>query len=209
MDLFEAVHKRRTIRDFENQEIKEEDIKKIIEAGFCAPTNDHMRDWHFIIIKDKEIVTKLLEIIPKSISYEDMNKLIHDWNLNDKEQQGCYRNAVPKQYRMLADASVVVIPLMKKKTNILSADNLSQLNGFASIWCCIENIFLAATSMNYGCNLRIPLGNEDEWSRKILGYPEDYMMPCFIGIGVPQKDAIMVKQKTIDLNERIHWNGWI
>ncbi|WP_410496411.1 nitroreductase family protein [Cellulosilyticum sp. ST5] len=209
MDFFEVVHKRRTIRDFENKQIKDEDIKKIIEAGFCAPTNDHMRDWNFIVIKDKKTVITLLDIVPKGISEEDMSNLIRDWNLNDNEQQACYRDAVPKQYRMLADASVIIIPLFKQKTKILSADNLSQLNGFASIWCCIENIFLAATAMNYGCNLRIPLGNEDEWSKKILGYPDEYMMPCFIGIGQAQKDAVTVRQKTIDIDERIHWNSWI
>lgn len=208
MELFEAIHKRRTVRDFVKEEIEDEVIKKIIEAGLCAPTNDHMRDWHFIVIKDKETVIKLLDIIPKGISEEDMNALIRDWNLNDSEQQACYRNAVPKQYRMLFDASAIVIPLLKQKSNILLADNLSQLNGFASIWCCIENMFLAATAMDYGCTLRIPLGDEGEWSRKVLGYPEDYMMPCFIGIGRPKKDAVKIKQKDIDVNDRIHWNSW-
>ena len=45
----------------------------------------------------------ILDIIPKSISDDDMNKLIMDWNLNDNEQQECYRNAVPKQYNMLLE----------------------------------------------------------------------------------------------------------
>ena len=50
MDLFESISKRRTIRDFEPEEIEDNTIRKIIEAGFCAPTNDHMRDWHLSII---------------------------------------------------------------------------------------------------------------------------------------------------------------
>lgn len=208
MDFFDVVHNRRTIRDFENKEIKEEDIQKILESGLCAPTNDHMRDWHFIVVKDKKMVMSLLDIVPKGISEEDMNNLIKDWNLTDNEQQACYSDAVPKQYRMLADASVIVIPLLKQKTEILTPSDLSQLNGFASIWCCIENIFLAATAMNYGCNLRIPLGNEGQWSRKILGYPDDYLMPCFIGIGHPKPGSKIIKQKNIDINERIHWNSW-
>lgn len=28
-------------------------IEKIIKAGLQAPTNDHMRDWHYIVIGDK------------------------------------------------------------------------------------------------------------------------------------------------------------
>lgn len=105
-----------------------------------------MRDWHYIVIRDKNVAVKLLDIIPKGISEEDMNKLIEDWNLSDEEQQAAYKYAVPKQYRMLFDASAIIVPLLKQKTEILKPENISHLNGFASIWCSIENIFLASTA---------------------------------------------------------------
>lgn len=208
MEFYEAVEKRRTIRDFENEEIPQAVVERIIAAALKAPTNDHMRDWHYIVIRDKETVAKLLDIIPKGISDEDMEQLLKDWNLNDSEQQSAYRNAVPKQHKMLMDASVVVIPLLKQKTDILHPDNISHLNGFASIWRSIENLFLASTAEGYGCTLRVPLGNEEEYSRKVLGFPNDYFMPCFIGIGKPKKDAPVIKQKDIDVKERIHLNKW-
>ena len=208
MDFYEVIEKRRTVRDFENTDIPDEIIEKIIGAGLKAPTNDHMRDWHYIIIKDKGTASRLLDIVPKGISDEDMEKLIKDWNLSDSDQQEAYKNAVPKQHRMLFEASAIIIPLLKQKTDILHPDNISHLNGFASIWCSIENIFLAATAENYGCTLRIPLGNEAEYSRSILDYPTDYFMPCFIGIGKPLKAAPKIKQKDISVKERIHWNKW-
>ena len=208
MELYEAINSRRTVRDFEAEPIPAEVLERIIEAAFKAPTNDHMRDWHYIIVRDINVTAKLLDIIPKGISDEDMQALINDWNLSDSIQQECYRNAVPKQYRMLFDASAVIIPLLKQKTDLLHPDNISHLNGFASIWCSIENIFLAATAEGYGCNLRIPLGNETDHAREVLGFPEDYFMPCFIGIGVPKKDAPVVKQKEIRTEDRIHWNGF-
>lgn len=208
MEFYEVVEKRRTIRDFENEEIPQAVVERIISAAMKAPTNDHMRDWHFIVIRDKETVAKLLDIIPKGISDEDVEQLLKDWNLNDSEQQSAYRNAVPKQHKMLMDASVVVIPLLKQKTDILHPENISHLNGFASIWCSIENIFLASTAEGYGCTLRVPLGDEEEYARKVLGFPNDYFMPCFIGIGNPEKDAPVIKQKDIDVKERIHLNKW-
>lgn len=208
MEFYEVIEKRRTIRDFENETISSDVIERIIEAGLKAPTNDHMRDWHYVVIQEKNVVIKLLDIIPKGISDKDMNELIKDWNLNDNVQQECYRNAVPKQYKMLADASVIVIPLLKQKTDILNPDNISHLNGFASIWCSIENIFLTATAEGYGCTLRVPLGDESEYARNVIGFPHDYFMPCFIGIGRPKKDAAKVQQKNIILKERIHWNKW-
>ena len=201
MDFYKVIEKRRTVRDFEPEEIPDEVIERVISAAMKAPTNDHMRDWHYIVVMDK-----VLSIIPKGITDEDMNKLIHDWNLSDSVQQECYRNAVPKQYRMLFDASAMIIPLLKQKTDILHPENVSHLNGFASIWCSIENLFLAATAEGYACNLRIPLGDEEEHARKVLGFPDDYFMPCFIGIGRPKKEAATVRQNRVDLKERIHWN---
>ena len=208
MEFFEAIEKRRTIRDFENVRIPDGVIQKIIGAGFKAPTNDHMRDWHFIVIDDRKKVMELLELIPEEFSDESLEQLFVDWNLNDIDQQNCYRNAVPKQHRMLADASVVIIPLFRQKVDLLHPENLSHLNGFASIWCCIENIFLAATAEGYACNLRIPLGNEGEHARKVLGFPEDYLMPCFIGMGKAAANAKIIRQKEISVESRIHKNIW-
>ena len=208
MEFFKVIEKRRTIRDFENVRIPEDVVQKIIGAGFKAPTNDHMRDWHFIVIDDRKKVMKLLDPIPKEFSDESLEQLFVDWNLNDIDQQNCYRNAVPKQYRMLADASVVIIPLFRQKVDLLHPENLSHLNGFASIWCCIENIFLAATAEGYACNLRIPLGNEGEYARKVLGFPEDYLMPCFIGMGKAVANAKIIRQKEISVESRIHKNIW-
>lgn len=208
MEFFEAIEKRRTIRDFENVRIPEDVVQKIIGAGFKAPTNDHMRNWHFIVIDDRKKVMELLNPIPKEFSDENLEQLFVDWNLNDIDQQNCYRNAVPKQYRMLADASVVIIPLFRQKVDLLHPENLSHLNGFASIWCCIENIFLAATAEGYACNLRIPLGNEGEYARKVLGFPEDYLMPCFIGMGKASANAKIIRQKEISVESRIHKNIW-
>lgn len=113
MEFYEVINKRRTIRDFENLEINDDTIEKIIGAGLMAPTNDHMRDWHFVVIKDKKILMRLLELILNEIKDDDMEQLIKDWNLNDTTQQSCYRDAVSKQKRMLANASVVIIPLLK------------------------------------------------------------------------------------------------
>ena len=208
MNFYEVVEKRKTIRDFENLAINDDVIKRIITAGMKAPTNDHMRDWHFIVIKDKSIVLKLIEKIPMKISEDEIEDILKNWNLNDTCQQNAYKNAIPKQYRMLADASCLIIPLFKQKTDILHPDNLSHLNGFASIWCCIENMFLAITAEGYGSVLRIPLGNEGEWAREVLNFPKDYLMPCFIAVGKEKENTEKIKQIEYSLEERIHNNSW-
>ena len=53
MDFYDVIDKRRTVRDFTDEDIPYNTIERIIEAAFKAPTNDHLRDWEYIIINDK------------------------------------------------------------------------------------------------------------------------------------------------------------
>lgn len=202
MDFYEAVNKRSSVRDFTDETIPHETLTRIIEAAYKAPTNDHFRDWHFIVVTDKAIMRELLEGVPKTLTVKDVDNMTF---ISDPVQKESYRFAVPKQYSMLIDAAAVIIPLMKKKVDVLHPADLSHLNCFASIWCSIENLWLAATAEGYGCNLRIPCGNEEELARKATGFPEDYMIPCFIGIGRPADNAVRTKQLIPDLEKQLHW----
>lgn len=207
-DFYDVVNSRRTIRDYKNEPIAEEVIERIIAAGVKAPTNDHMRDWEFIVIQDKSIVYRLINKIPEYISNEEIDAILQDWNLNDTCQQNAYKDAIPKQYQMLANASCVIVPLFQQKVDLLHPQNLSHLNGFASIWCCIENMLLAITAEDYTSALRIPLGDEGEWARKVLNFPENYLMPCFIAVGKASDTATIVEQKGCSVTEKIHKNMW-
>ena len=203
MDFYEAAYTRRSIRDFSDGVIPDEKLKKIIEAAYQAPANDHFRDWHFIVLKNRETMREVLEGVPKNLSVKDVDDM--DF-ISDPVQKESYRFAVPQQYRMLMDAAAVIIPLMKKKADVLHPRNFSDLNCYASIWCSIENLWLAATAEGYGCNLRIPLGNEEKIAQNVLGFPDEYLIPCFIGIGRPAPDAVRTRQIDVDYDAQIHWD---
>ena len=57
----DVIRVRRSVRVFSDQEILDEDINKIIEAGICAPSAKNQQPWEFIVIKDKNILNKLSE----------------------------------------------------------------------------------------------------------------------------------------------------
>lgn len=202
MDFYEVSNKRRSTRDFTDEKIPEDVLKRIIEAGYTAPANDHFRDWHYVVITDKEVMRRTVGGVPKDLTVRDVDDMTF---ISDPVQKKSYQIAVPKQYTMLTDAAALIVPLMKKKVDILHPRNLSDLNCYASIWCSIENIWLAATAEGYGCNVRIPLGNEDMIAKDVLGFPEDYLIPCFIGMGKPSADAVYTKQLDVDFNDQIHW----
>ena len=202
MELYEAMELRRSIRDFSEEAIPEDTLKRIVAAAYKAPANDHFRDWHYIVITDKALIREAIRGVPMDLTEKTVDEMTF---ISDAVQKESYRIAVPKQYRMLLDAAAVIVPLMKKKVDILHPASLSDLNCYASVWCSIENVWLAAVSEGYGCNVRIPQGEEEQIAGKALGFPEEYLIPCFIGIGKPAKDAVRTKQLEVDLDEMIHW----
>ena len=57
----DVIRMRRSIREFSDKNIAEEEVNKIIEAGICAPSALNQQPWEFIVITDKEVLNKLSE----------------------------------------------------------------------------------------------------------------------------------------------------
>ena len=208
MDFYEALEKRRTIRDFSDKKIDNKIIEKILSAGLMAPTNDHLRNWEFVIITEKEIIEKVLKQIPKAVSENQNTSEIESWGMEDLHQINMYKDAIPKQYTMLMQSECLILPFFKQTSPLLEPANLSALNDFASIWCCIENILLAASAENLGCALRIPHDDETKNIFETIKHPKEYFMPCYLAIGHPLNEVKKVQQVKWKIEDKIHYNKW-
>lgn len=208
MDIYEAMASRKTIRDFTSQEVSRDLIKKIISAGFFAPTNNHMREWHFITLQDKTKRQELLQQLIKPISTKGAIGIINRWQLTDESQRAMYIDGIPKQFSMLNDAGCLILPCYRQYTPLLKPKDLSALNNFASIWCCIENILVAAAAEGVYGVTRIPNEGEGKKLKQILNIPEDYEIPCYIALGYPAEGAKRAGQVDIKIEDRIHVDAW-
>ncbi|MDP3450574.1 MAG: nitroreductase family protein [Anaerolineaceae bacterium] len=63
-----AIFNRRSIRKFTKQEISDETIETLLRAAMAAPSAGNQQPWHFIVIKDEEILYE----IPKFHPYSQM-----------------------------------------------------------------------------------------------------------------------------------------
>lgn len=59
IDALTAIRNRRSIRKFTKQSISDNILNTILEAGFCAPSAKNKRPWHFVVVKNKEILSKI------------------------------------------------------------------------------------------------------------------------------------------------------
>ncbi len=62
MDILEIIMNRRSIRQYNGQEISNEVLEKLCEAGLAAPSARNARPWEFFIIKDREKLIRLSKI---------------------------------------------------------------------------------------------------------------------------------------------------
>jgi len=60
MDVIEAIKRRRSIRKYQDREIEEEKINRVLDAGRLAPSARNLQDWRFIVIRDKKTRQKLI-----------------------------------------------------------------------------------------------------------------------------------------------------
>lgn len=208
MELYEVLEKRRTYRDFSDREVSDEIVKRIIGAAFKAPTNDHLRQLEFIVVRDRENIAKVITPLVKNM--EAFKELVFEVDdTDDEDKMAMFADALPKQQKMLMQSGLLILPFFRQKQSpLLKPVEQSSLNYFASAWCALENMLLAATNEGLGTVFHIPVSDEAEKIKEIVGAPEGYEFTCLLTMGYPAENAFLPKQKEINLEDRIHMNIW-
>ena len=173
MDFYQVLEKRRTIRDFSDKEVTDEVLKKVLSAAFKAPTNDHLRQFEFVVVRGQENIARLVSPVAQNTNNIQQTGLNAAADVMDRDEHAMFTDALPKQQRMLMQSNCLVLPFFRQKDYPLCqpADQ-SSLNYFASAWAAVENILLAATAEGLACAFRIPIGNEPEHVKQLVKAPD-------------------------------------
>jgi len=172
-DIIETIKTRRSVREFKEEQIPDEDIKFLIDCARYAPSGFNMQPWSFLVIKNKEIMRKISEhgkksIIPMLEPMKSASKKVSDFLVFLKT----------KGTSMFYNAPVLVIILGNK--NASTAD-----------WDCAmaaQNMMLAAHSRDIGsCWVGGVLpALMDEGFLKELGAPDGYKAVAPLIFGYPK-----------------------
>ena len=64
MDLFTALHTRRSIRNYTDQSVSEQELRDMLEAAMIAPSAGNAQPWQFIVVDDPDTLKKVPAINP-------------------------------------------------------------------------------------------------------------------------------------------------
>ena len=162
MDIFEAIEKRRTIRKYQGV-ATEEQLNRIITAATKSPSGQNKQNWEFVIVDDQTLIDKVSEI----------KYLLNRGKPRGEEVSQEQENAAQKQKDSFANASLVIV------------FHNSKLADAAGVWCCIENMLLAAVAEGLGTRIARFKGDSVKEINRLMNAPEGVDLVAAISVGVP------------------------
>jgi nitroreductase len=204
MELQDAIRKRRTVRDFSGQAVPFEVIERSLLAGLLAPSYNHLKEWHFFLVRDPHLRIALTQT--ESMAEQVTDEMKQSLAGYEPLVRNMYLDAIPKQKRMIATAPELLVVVYKPKTQVSESQKVYDLNCLASVWCCIENILLSLAEHDVFGVTFIPQNTPAV--KRVLGIPGELEVAAIIPFGYRASDAALYPQKEVPLESRLHRDQW-
>ena len=177
--LFEIIRSTRSMRRLKRDAVPNELIRKILEAGTCAPSGGNMQRWRFLVIRDAEIKRTVgayykrawdEQVAPRYRSGEPAPGMNRDRFLR-------LLDAAEYLAAHIHQAPVWIMPCLEGSTPTRTSGS--------SIYPAVQNMLLAARALGLGATLTtLYLSFEKEVSAA-LGLPPDVHSYALLPIGYP------------------------
>ena len=177
MDTIQAIMTRRSIRQYKDTPVTDQQLKTLLEAVQWAPSWANSQCWEIIVVKDPAVKEQLAgALFPGNPSTEAVK-----------------------------NAPIVIVGCAKKGSAGYYKGQASTSKGdwlMYDLGLAMENLVLAAHSMGLGA---VHLGAfNPEAAEKVLGVPEGYTIVAMTPVGVPAADSRAPKRRAIE--EFVHYD---
>ncbi len=171
MEFYDVVKHRRSVRKFKSDDVDEKTVKRILEAGMWAPSAGNLQPWRFVVVRDRRLKEQLAKI-----HTEYSHRAWSEFKPEVAKDLATRGAGWRKEY--LVDVPVWIIACYR-----LTVQKGFDEVAFASTWCAIENMLLAATTEGLGCCPYTLAGGEEQTMREVLPIPKDHRIAAIIHIG--------------------------
>lgn len=188
MENFWGVLKaRRSIRKFKSTQIPDDDILKLIEAATLAPSAGNKQNWHFIIVKSRDLINEMKDAVQ-----EVVDRLASRMESPTAKQE--FSN-YSDYFTIFGRAPVVIAVVMKPydSTTVqlfnryFKKGEYKTTAGIQGVCAAIENLLLAAQALGYGgCWMTGPLIAKRDLENLLGINPPDELI-ALVPIGVPDE----------------------
>jgi nitroreductase len=190
-ELLKLLRERRSFRAFRPDDVPEEAIRNILEAGRWAPSSANSQPWDFIIVKETEtkrrIQADIQRVIEKIRSLRDFSFL--------STFTADYMLQAPVQIAVCGDTRFMRVSMMNQVD-----EQIEQFAFWGSVSMAIQNMLLAAQVQGLGSVVFTDIYPDE--IKRILGVPEPLRVICILPVGYPAEARDIGFRRDID--EFIH-----
>ena len=182
------IQDRRSIREWTEEPISEQDLAMILEAGRHAPSGENAQPWRFIIVRDAETRKKLGALAGggsnRRFTAEFVTQQMQErfTNLQDEaKKKAAFEKLTSGQVSaFLANAPLNIVVCGKKDVWDMPLDTSAA----------IENMLLMVTALGLGaCWVIAPCIDirDEERVKALLNIPEGFKVVSVISVGRPTR----------------------
>lgn len=129
----DTIARRRSVRRFTDEQLREEDLQAILAAGRNAPSGGS-RTTHLIVVQNAGVLENLRAIVEHAFSQMEV----------DENTYKSIRNSVAASKRGGYEF------FFRAPTLVIAANRIGYGNAMADTACVLENMMIAATALNMG-----------------------------------------------------------
>lgn len=166
MDVFEAIHNRRSHKKVKPDAVPRELIEKMLDAAAQAPNHYKVRPWRFVVMTD-----------------DARHRLGHAMSESLRERHPEYPpEAFDKAHATPLQAPVVIAVGVDKpsEAKVLEIENIS------AVAAATQNLLLATQALGLGAKWRTGEWAQDAKVKQFLGFQPDQHIIGFVYIGYPE-----------------------
>src|SRR5689334_11780173 len=178
-DLFEIIRTTRSMRRLKADPVPPDLIRKILEAGVCAPSGGNMQRWRFLVVQDAQVKQTVGALYRRA-----WDEVVAPRYRAGEPAPGTSRD---RFLRMLAaaehlahhihEAPVWIVPCLQSEAPTRTAGS--------SIYPAVQNMLLAARALGLGATLTTLYLNFEKEAEAALGLPAEWHSYALIPIGYP------------------------
>ena len=206
MDLYDVMRTTFAARDFTDDEVPDEVLRRILDNARFAPSGGNRQGWRVVIVRDgqtKDALGPLIEptfqrYVAQVAAGEAPWNTIHPTRLTDAEIAAA---PLPRQMIDKITHAPVVLMVFVDLSVVASFDSeldrVGVISG-GSIYPFVWNILLAARNEGLGGTLTTFVGGQESQLKDLLGVPEEYAFAAMLPLGKPVKQLTKLKRNPVD-----------
>jgi nitroreductase len=178
-DLFEIIRTTRSMRRLKSDPVPSELIRKILEAGVCAPSGGNMQRWRFLVIRDPKVKETVGALYKRAWDEQVAPRYRAGEPAPGMSRERFLRLLDAAEYLAahIHEAPVWIVPCLEGGTPMRTSGS--------SIYPAVQNMLLAARALGLGTTLTTLYLQFEQEAEAALGLPPGVHSYALLPLGYP------------------------